>query len=489
LQKKRLPDQGVSCNAHTTERASVRIKLDPQVALTYGGSHLKATIQYFERYSSINQILLDVPAILEAFHQDAARPLERAARKRRSRFTSDHLLRAILVMDIEALTYRETSIRIDDSEFLRRFVGIHSGPAMDYSTLAKVFKAIRPETWKLINRHLADRAISEEHIEGNTLRSDTTTHETNVHYPTDSSLLWDSYRVLARLLDELRGYDGESVGDGHLQTKYVKRLALQIARRANPTESGQEKVERLYPPLLAEVSRILIWSREARTQCEVRLAKGLCGTHGICDLISPLLLQMHRFEGLTARVIDQAQRRVLGGESVPNAEKILSIFEPHTELLKLGKAAKPVEFGHMVLLSQVENKFISNYDVFEKRPSDASLVDGILADHKALFGHLPESFAADKGFYESMEKLRQLEVIIPDVSIAKKGSRNAEETAREHAATFKALQRFRAGIEGSISYLKRCFKLRRCLYRSFDTFCGSVGSHVFAHNLVVLTRL
>ena len=474
--------------ARTTERASVRIKIDPQAALAFGSSHLKVTVRYYEKYAVINQILLDVSEIVEIFHQDAAQPLEKDARKRRSRFTSDQLLRAILVMDIEGLSYRETTIRIDDSEFLRRFVGIHFGPAMDYSTLAKIYKAIRPKTWKRINRHLGAYAIRQQHIQGKSLRVDTTAQESNVHYPTDSSLLWDSYRVLARLIDQVREHDREAVGEGHLQTKYVKKLALDIARYANPTESGQEKVERLYPPLLEQVSRVLSWSRQARGRCEERLLKEVYDVR-TRDLVSNLVIEMQTFEKLTAHVIDQAQRRVLGGESVPNSEKIFSIFEPHTELLKRGKAAKPVEFGHMVLLHQVENKFISDYEVFEKRPSDESLVDGILENHQQLFGHLPENFAADKGFYESMEKLGKLEVIIPNVSIAKKGSRNPEETAREHAPIFKALQRFRAGIEGSISFLKRCFKLGRCLYRSFETFCSSVGSHVFAHNLVVLARL
>jgi IS5 family transposase len=466
----------------------VRIKLDPQAALAFGGSHLKVTVQYYERYTVINQILLDVPEVLAAFHAEASKPLEVACRKRRARFTSDQLLRAILVMEIEELSYRDTTIRIDDSEFLRRFVGIHYGPVMDYSTLAKIYKTIRPETWKTINRLLGAYAVHQEYIQGDALRVDTTASETNVHYPTDSSLLWDCYRVLARSLGELRVYDCESVGQGHLQTKFVKGLALDIARRANPTESGQEKVERLYPPLLEQVSHILTWAREARGRCEERFSRGAYDSM-TWGLVSTVLARMQSFEILTARVIDQAQRRVFGGESVPNSEKIFSIFEPHTELLKRGKAAKPVEFGHMVLLHQVENKFISDYEVFEKRPSDESLVDGILESHEQQFGHLPKDFATDKGFYESMEKLRKLEVIIPNVSIAKKGTRNAEETAREHATIFRALQRFRAGIEGSISFLKRCFKLGRCLYRSFNTFCSSVGSHVFAHNLVVLARL
>jgi len=205
-------------------------------------------------------------------------------------------------------------------------------------------------------------------------------------------------------------------------------------------------------------------------------------------ILTGLVTEMDRYDGLTEKVIDQASRRILAGEKVPNAEKLFSIFEPHTELLKRGKVAKPIEFGHMILLQQVEEKFITGYQVFERRPSDASLVDSVLKSHQRTFGELPESFTADKGFYQSMEKLRVLERTIPNVSIAKIGPRTEAETAREHHPIFRALQRFRAGIEGTISALKRVFKMCRCLYRSFRTFCSSVGAHVFAHNLVVLAR-
>jgi IS5 family transposase len=206
-------------------------------------------------------------------------------------------------------------------------------------------------------------------------------------------------------------------------------------------------------------------------------------------ILTGLVKELERYDELTGKVIEQASRRILDGEKVPNVEKLFSIFEPHTELLIRGKVAKPIEFGHMVLLQQVEEKFITGYEVFERRPSDESLVDDILKSHQKTFGQLPESFTGDKGFYQSMPKLRELERDIPNVSIAKKGFRTAEEREREHHPIFRALQRFRAGIEGTISALKRVFKMCRCLYRSFRTYCSSVGAHVFAHNLIVLTRL
>ena len=142
----------------------------------------------------------------------------------------------------------------------------------------------------------------------------------------------------------------------------------------------------------------------------------------------------------------------------------------------------------MVLLQQVQEKFITDYEVFEHRPTDESLVDQILISHRETFGQLPDSLTADKGFNKSKEKLASLEAIIPQVSNAKKGSRTEAERDREHHPIFRALQRFRAGIEGTISALKRAFKMGRCLYRSFRTFCSSVGAHVFAHNLIVLAH-
>ena len=202
-----------------------------------------------------------------------------------------------------------------------------------------------------------------------------------------------------------------------------------------------------------------------------------------------LVEEIAHYQELAQQVIDQARRRVLQGESVPNQEKLFSLFEPHTELIIRGKRTKPVEFGHMVLLEQVAEKFITGYEVFERKPQDHSLVDAILERHRSTFGSLPDSLTADKGFYQSMDQLRELESRIPNVSIAKKGKRTEAEREREHHLTFRALQRFRAGIEGTISALKRAFRMARCLYRSFRTYQSSIGCHIFAHNLIVLARL
>jgi IS5 family transposase len=464
----------------------MRAKINPQITLDFN-SQLKVTREYYRKYEAVNEILARRREILDLFHREVSRGLRKFGRKRLAAFTSEQLLRAILVMEIEGLSYRATVIRIDDSQFLRRFVGVDGGAVMDFTTLSKAYKAIRPKVWKRINTELTKYAIEEKQIQSDCLRADTTAYETNIHYPTDSSLLWDSYRVMGRWIEKVRGLDGKAVGLGRLQLRKVKRLAHLIARRAGQTEN-RRKLRRPYQALLGDIGRILAWSREVAESCEARVAAGGYDLE-VAQILSGLLVQRREFESLIVKVMSQARRRVLQGESVPNSEKILSLFEPHTELLLRGKAGKPIEFGHMVLLQQVRSKFISDYQVFRVRPTDESLVDDILDRHAEMFGALPESFTADKGFYKSTEKLKQLERQVPNVAIAKKGTRNQEETEREHDPVFRSLQRFRAGIEGTISVLKRCFKMWRCLYRSFTTYCASVGAHVFAHNLLVLARL
>jgi IS5 family transposase len=186
--------------------------------------------------------------------------------------------------------------------------------------------------------------------------------------------------------------------------------------------------------------------------------------------------------------LDQASRRVLDGEQVPNDEKLFSIFEPHTELLKRGKAAKPVEFGHMIQVGQVAAKFITDYEVFEKKPIEHQLIKPALENHKKLFGHYPESVAADKGYYQDMGAIETLSKKITVVSIAKKGSRTPDEVLRETDRDFRLAQRFRAGVEGTISFLKRILGLARCLSKGWTHYASTVGATIFAHNLLILAR-
>jgi IS5 family transposase len=307
------------------------------------------------------------------------------------------------------------------------------------------------------------------------MRIDTTVYEANIHYPTDSSLLWDGYRVLARLLQALQR-ECRALGLNHrYHTKKVKKLAQSIARNGgSKSKSKQKAVKRWYRTLIDRVRWI------------VKIAKNVKAVSA-STLVD--LLTLEHFAALAGRVIDQAERRVFQGEKVPADEKLYSLFEEHVELLIRGKAGKPVEFGHLVVLAQTGEKFITHYRSLPKREEDPALLPESLDAHRKLFGDDPSVLAADKGFYSGAKQLAGLGDTIETVSICKKGMRTPEQSAREHSREFQDGQRFRSGIEGSISVLKRAFKLHRCFFKGIKNFAASVGCAVFCHNLVLLTRL
>ena len=311
---------------------------------------------------------------------------------------------------------------------------------------------------------------------------DTTAVETNIHYPTDSSLLWNTYRVLARLITQVREICPQCVGNRRLHTKRVKKVYTKISRKASKKPGSQEAIKPCYERLIEYVTGICQWADDV-----CKNGKRCCPSQ-LWIYLAQTLEDIAHYRKLGLRIIDQAARRVLDGEQVPNDEKLFSIFEPHTELLKRGKAAKPVEFGHMIQIQQVEGKFITDYDAFEKKPNETKLVQPALARHKDLFGHDPESIAADKGYYENMRMIEQLGKKIAIVSIAKKGKRTEEEAKRESDPDFRFAQRFRAGVEGSISFLKRILGLFRCFDKGWEHFASTVGATIFTHNVLILAR-
>jgi IS5 family transposase len=469
----------------------MRPKIKRQRELDFEPSNLKVTNAYYKKYEAVSTLLDERPEILELIHRDLKDALKSATSKDRSgknfQYTSDTVLRIVICQIIEGLTLRETVIRIDDSRFLRRFVRIDSGPMMDYTTLCRLKNRISPKTWKKVNQALARDAVHKDLIDGEQLRLDTTAVETNIHWPTDSSLLWDTYRVLARRLEQARQIDPDAVGDRRLQTRKAKKLSAKIARKASKKPGSMAALKPFFERLIELVTGICQWAEAVRRRLEEGCRNKRYGVfeHAMAEYLAQ---EIAHYRHLGLRVIDQAARRVLDGEQVPNDEKLFSIFEPHTELLKRGKAGKAVEFGHMVQIQQVAGKFITDYEVFEKKPVEHQLLQPALHSHQKLFGQYPTSLAVDKGYYESMARVEELEQEIEVVSIAKKGRRTEQEARREADPDFRLAQRFRAGVEGTISFLKRVLGLLRCFTKGWEHFVSAVGAAIFTHNVLILTR-
>lgn len=435
---------------------------------------LKVVTEYREKYEALSRLLDENPDLLTLAHRDWAKLLSSSG-KGRTGYTSEQLLRALLVMFIEGDSYRGVVVRIDTSEFLRHFVRLGFKATMDFTFLSKAIGVLSAETVAAMNGVLSTYAVCEGKISGEKHRLDTTVYEANIHYPTDSSLLWDSFRTLARLIHSLQKELPELGLRHRFHDKKVKKLYTFIGRNAtSKSKATQREVKRRYRVLIGRVR----WIQHVGQDVLARL-----------DAAGYEAPELAHYLPLVHQIVHQADQRVLHGVKLAADEKLYSLFEAHTELIKRGKAGKPIEFGHKILLAQTGEKFIHHYQVLAKRREDKGLLEPALEAHKELFGHYPDVVAADKGFYENMKQIAALEGKIQTVSIGKKGRRNQREQARESSDAFVDGQRFRAGVEGSISVLKRAFHLGRCLFKGFKNYAASVGLGVLCHNLVLLTRL
>lgn len=434
-------------------------------------------VNFQHGYNTINQLLDDNPDIIDAIHHDLAKICSDDGRE--STFSSEQYLRMIIVKTVEGLSLRDTVIRVADSDFLRNFTRIFSGKMMNFTALQTAMKNISADSWAKINNILFDFAHKGGKISGDRLRVDSTVCETNIHYPTDASLMWDSFRVASRIMRQCAEIDAALDMGNRFHDKKAKRLFTFIATHAGKKKANRA-VRRATRKFIEKVEWICDTARDFLSHA--RAVDGIpCEARYLLGNLRSMLPRM--------RQVVSCARRVYEGDTVPASDRIFSIFEPHTELLKRGKAHKPVEFGHMVTIGQTAEKFISFYRVEEKSRHDSLLGDEALKEHKKMFGHYPRAFTADKNYHVSPEHTAAWEKKISTYSVGKKGRRSEEEIQREHGFMFRLLQKFRAGCEGSISVLKRVFGLYRCFFRGFKSFASSIGSIVFCHNLVIMSRL
>jgi len=302
-----------------------------------------------------------------------------------------------------------------------------------------------------------------------TLRVDTTVVESNIHWPTDSSLLWDSWRTLYRLLRHASVCE-PGVLENCFHAAKVTKVHLFVTRySASPSKKRQRRVRSKRKAFLAQIERILRVATEFAEAARVMADIHLCA----------IGLEIESYLAKIRKVLKVAQRAWIRGEVVPAKERISSIFEDHTELIKRGRRHKPVEFGHMILLGQTRERFIAQYDVMRNTIPDSRLYDKVLEVHEESFGELPETLVADKGFCLKAAVMSERRERVKVVAIPQRLKDFADDV-------FVALQHSRAGIEGSISVLKRVLGLLRCGYRGFKNFVRNVAVGVFCHNLVLL---
>ena len=391
------------------------------------------------------------------------------------------VLRMLVTQHLYAWSYAQAEHFIGDSLVLRQFCRLGLEPMPHHTTLMRWANAIQPDTLHALLDRVTELARSLKVTRGRKLRIDSTVVETTIRHPSDSGLLADGVRVLSRLVQRagvvLRGagVDGALFRD---RTRSAKRLARRIhASAAQARASGAVERTSLYQRLL----RVARSSLDQAVRVEQLLRRRRS------DAAKRVRAHLARFEPLVQQVCAQAQRRVLGGETVSATEKLVSLFEPHTAVIRRGKLPTPTEFGSKVMLDE-EGGLVTRYAILAGNPPDAPNLPESLDHHRAAFGCAPAVLAADRAFSTSANERVAEAHGVDCIALPHQGPLSASRTDIEQRPTFRQACRFRAGIEGRISVLKRRFGLHRCRYHGQAGMERWVGWGILAHNLRQISR-
>jgi len=392
----------------------------------------------------------------------------------RNAMTADQVLRAMVIKQMHGFSYDELAFHLGDSWSFRSFCRFSlARPTPKKSTLQRNIKCVRWETWERVNQFILGYAQVNKIENGSKARTDCTVVETNVHEPTDSTLLGDCVRVLVRLMTQSRELFGIGFRDHH---RRAKRRVIGILN----AKTMKKRVP-LYRDLIRVTERTMSSAHSVAHQLRHARAsdlKLLLMSHAIVQEITRVL-------GLSQRVVDQATRRVLRGESVPSSEKIVSIFEPHTDIIV--KDRRETHYGHKVCLTSGASGLVLDVVIERGNPSDATLATKMIRRVKALFGGAPRQVSFDGGF-SSKANVAEIKALgVEDVAFSKHVGLEITDMVKS-TWVFKKLRRFRAGIEATISFLKRSFGLGRCNWSGLPSFEAYVWSSVMAFNLLGIAR-
>ena len=423
------------------------------------GRELKAMSEWLDRHRE----LLDVVTGDLCRHQ--------VNQTGRQGLPAESVLRCALLKQHRQLSYEELAFHLEDSASFRAFARLPMGWTPKKSVLQKTIGVIRAEGWEAINRTLLGSAREQKIEDGSVVRLDSTVTAALMYEPSDSSLLWDAVRVMVRLLKE-----ADSLLGGTAITWRDRRRAAKKRARAIQFIRGQPKRVQLY----RELTGIARAALADLCQAEARLAKQ--------EQPQIVLWQAKasHYRPLIERIIAQSERRVLKGEQVPAAEKLVSLFEPHADIIV--KGSRDTGYGHKLTLISGRSSLILDVVIEAGNPADSDRLLPMLERQIALYGKAPRQAAADGGFASHANLDEAKARGLSDMAFHKKCGLCIEDMVRSHWV-YRKLCNFRAGIEAGISCLKRAYGLARCTWRGLEHFKAYVWSSVVTYNLALFTRL
>jgi transposase, IS5 family len=424
--------------------------------------------------------------ILTAVYEALAQRHPKSRSRGRLGAPAEMVLRLLVLKHVRNWSYRVLEREVRANLVYRDFTRVGAGKTPDAKTMGRWGVALGPAVIKRIHERMVQMARDERIVGGRRMRIDTTVVEKNIHYPTDSSLLGDGVRVLTRAMRRIADIAGEAGAKLRDRSRNVKLRVLEIGRAARAKGgAGREKMTRAYRRLLDATSRV---AGQAN-----RFAKEIAT--GVKQARSPLKQlaleglrqELDHMVPLVRQIIRQTKARIIGGDIRVDG-KIVSLFEPSTEIIRKGKAGKPTEFGKMVKLQEAENQIVVDYEVYDRRPSDCDLLIPAIDTHVAVFDRAPHLVAADAAFYSAKNERAAKRKGVRRVCVPNRASKSRHRKREQKKRWFRNGQKWRTGCEGRISVAKRRHGLNRSRYKGDDGMKRWVGLGVIADNLINMAR-
>jgi IS5 family transposase len=428
-----------------------------------------------------DQVLSDDQIVAAVYEALAKRHPKSRSRGRRGT-PAEVVLRLLVLKHIRNLSYDALEREVRPNLVYRDFTRVGGEKMPDAKTMGRWGLAIGPRVIKQIHDRIVTIARDEDVVAGRRMRVDTTVVETNIHYPTDSTLLGDGVRVLTRTMKkitDIAGTVGTKLRDCSRSVKLRLLEIGRIARAKGPL--NRERLRHRYCRLLDTTSRVV--GQAKRFSQEIS-----DGVKRAADVLKQMALEGLRAEldtmvSLVRRVMYQARARIFRGNTHVK-DKILSLFEPSTEVIRKGKIGKPNEFGKIAKLQEAENQIIVDYDVYAERPNDSDLLIPSIAAHQAKLGRVPRLVAADAAFYSGRNEAAANAMGVKRVCIPNRSTKSLERKREQKKRWFRNGQKWRTGSEGRISVVKRRNGLGRCRYKGYDGMQRWVGLGVISDNLL-----
>jgi IS5 family transposase len=443
---------------------------------------LKLTSQMDPILAQIDQLLED-EELYQLIRQDLAKRFPMTEQTGRNSTPVEVVLRILAVKRLYGLSYERTEYQVRDSLVLRQFCRVYFNEVPDDTTLIRWAKLIQPETLERFNHRLTQLATQLKVTRGRKLRTDGTVVETNIHYPSDSSLLADSVRVLGRTLSRAKEVLKEETELGKQvfrnRVRSVRRLARQVGEAMRKRgETVRELGMKAYRKLVKATQTTIEQAQQVLPALQAVAGKE-------AEKLTEIL---ETFISRAEQVVSQTVRRVFDGEKVPACEKVVSIFEPHSDIIRRNKARKPTEYGHKVWLDEVEGGIVTRWQVLEGNPNDDQQWLTSLEHHIECFGKPPIQMSADRGVHSGQNEQVAQKRGVKRVILPQPGRKSETRKQHEKQRWFQQGRRWHAGVEGRISVLKRRNELNRCRDHGKQGFDKWIGWGVIAANLLVIGR-